>query len=92
MPQLILPIIPHGATTINQLVSVYRDKERWTYFIGTYPIYCHDESDHRMFKLVTAQLIESGACRQVDMITTFGVSKNSVSGTNACPIRRTKRL
>ena len=78
MPQMILPIIPHGATRINQLVSVYRDVKRWTYFVGTYPIYCHDESDHRMFKLITAQLIEAGACRQVDIIETFGVSKNSV--------------
>ena len=39
MPQLILPIIPKGATEINQLVSVYRDEDRWTYFVGTYPIF-----------------------------------------------------
>lgn len=31
-----------------------------------------------MFQLITAQLICSGACRQVDVIATFGVSKNSV--------------
>ena len=78
MPQLILPIIPKGATEINQLVSVYRDKDRWTYFVGTYPIYSHDRSDTRMFRIVTSQLIESGACRQIQIIKTFGVSKNSV--------------
>ena len=78
MPQLILPIIPEGATEINQLVSVYRDEDRWTYFVGTYPIYRHDRSDTRMFRVVTSQLIESGACRQIQILRTFGVSKSSV--------------
>ena len=31
-----------------------------------------------MFRLVTSQMIESGACRQVDVIRTFGVCKSSV--------------
>ena len=31
-----------------------------------------------MFRIVTAQLIESGGCRQVDIIRTFGGSKSSV--------------
>jgi len=78
MPQQILPLIPHGATEINGLVSVWRDEERWTYFIGTYPIYSHDKTDQRMFSLFTAQMIESGTCRQADVIRTFGVSKSSV--------------
>jgi len=78
MPQLILPLIPHGATQINNLVSVWRDPESWTYFLGTYPIYSHRKSDQRMFRLVTSQLIDSGACRQVDIVRTFGVSKSSV--------------
>jgi hypothetical protein len=78
MPQLILPIIPKGATQINQLVSVYRDEDRWTYFVGTYPIFSHEKSDHLLFKIITGQLIEAGACRQIQIIKTFGVSKNSV--------------
>ena len=31
-----------------------------------------------MFRLITSQLIVSGGCRQIDIINTFGVSKNSV--------------
>jgi hypothetical protein len=31
-----------------------------------------------MFRLITSQLINSGACRQIDVIRTFGVSKSSV--------------
>lgn len=78
MPQLILPLIPRDATQINGLVSVWRDEDRWTYFIGTYPIYSHYKTDQRMFRLITSQMIESGICRQVDIISTFGVSKSSV--------------
>jgi len=78
MPQQILPLIPRGATKINGLVSVWRDAEIWTYFLGTYPIYSHRKTDQRMFRLITSQLIDSGACRQVDVIRTFGVSKSSV--------------
>jgi hypothetical protein len=85
MPQLILPLIPRGATQINGLVSVWRDDESWTYFLATHPIYSHRKNDHRMFRLITSQLIDSGACRQVDIIRVFGVSKSSV-------IRAVKKL
>ena len=78
MPQQILPLIPRGATEINGLVSVWRDEERWTYFIGTYPIYSHNKTDQRMFRMITSQMIDSGTCRQADVIRTFGVSKSSV--------------
>lgn len=33
---------------------------------------------HRLFRLVTAQLIDSGCCRACEIINTFGVSKSSV--------------
>jgi hypothetical protein len=78
MPQQILPLIPRGATQINGLVSVWRNDENWTYFYGTYPIYSHQTSDQQMFRWVTSQLVNSGACRQVDIQRTFGVSKSSV--------------
>jgi transposase len=75
--QLILPMIPPGATEINHRVCVWRNEDRWTYFLGTHPIYSHGASDHRMFRLVTSQLIDTGACRLVDVLQTFGVSKSS---------------
>lgn len=79
MPQQILPLIPRGATKINELVSVYRDDTTWTYFYSTHPIYSHKKEDHRMFRMTIAQMVESGACRQIDIIKTFGVSKSSVN-------------
>ena len=76
--QLILPMIPPGATEINHRVCVFRDEQRWTYFVGTYPIYSHGANNTRMFRMVTSQLIDSGVCRLVDILQTFGVSKSSV--------------
>ena len=42
------------------------------------PVFQHAESDRRAFRMFTAQLICQGACRQVDIVRSFGVSKNSV--------------
>lgn len=76
--QLILPCIPAGATEINNVVGVWRSDDTWTYFLGSYPIYSHKADDLKMFRIVTSQLINSGGCRQVDILRTFGVSKSSV--------------
>jgi len=71
-------MIPEGATRISDLVSVRRDDKRWTYYYGTHPIFYHDADDRRMFRVITSQMIESGACRPIDIIRTFGVSKSGV--------------
>ena len=40
----------------------------WTYFLGEFPIYSHRVDDQRMFRITIAQLIESGSCRQTEVI------------------------
>ena len=76
--QTILPLVPVGATPINEVLSVWRADERWTYFIGAHPVCSHAPGDLRMFRLTTAQLIDTGNCRASEIIKTFGVSKSSV--------------
>ena len=76
--QLMLPIIPYGATEINYKICVWGDEARWTYFMGSHPIYSHHPSDHQMFSITISQLIDTGACRQIEILNTFGVSKSSV--------------
>jgi len=76
--QLLLPFISPGVTQINPWVSVWADDGRWTYFLGAFPIYSHRVDDQRMFRMTIAQLIESGTCRQTEVIIAFGVSKSSV--------------
>ncbi len=78
MTQLLLPFVSPGVTQVNPRVSVWKIDDRWTYFLGRFPIYSHREDDQRMFRMIIAQLIESGACRQTEVIDAFGVSKSSV--------------
>jgi hypothetical protein len=78
IPQALLPLIPDGATRISDSISVVRDNGIWIYFCGVQPVFQHTERDHRAFRMFTAQLICQGACRQKDVVRTFGVSKNSV--------------
>ena len=78
MPQILLPIIPYGATLINNLISVVRQDKQWTYFCGIQPVFQHPDDDLRSFRMFTAQLCCQGACTQAQIIRTFGISKNSV--------------
>ena len=73
-----MPLIADGATRISDLISVVRENGQWTYFCGAQPVFQHAENDRRSFRMFTAQLICQGACRQVDIVRAFGVSKNSV--------------
>lgn len=78
IPQALLPLIPHGATRVSDIVSVVHQDGKVVYFVGTQGLLCHDENDHRSFCLYTAQLIDQGACRQVDVMRVFGVTKSSL--------------
>ncbi len=76
--QTLLPLIPDGATHINDVISVVQDGEQWTYYYCVQPVFSHPPDDRRSFQMFTAQLVCQGACRQVEIIRAFGVSKNSV--------------
>jgi len=78
VPQALLPLIPDGATAINETISVVREHGKWTYFCGIEPVFHHDEADRQSFRMFTGQLVCQGACKQVEIIRTFGVSKTSV--------------
>jgi hypothetical protein len=78
MPQALLPLVPDGATPLNDLFSVVRQDGQWTYFLGVRPVFQHDEGDQRSFRMFTAQLICQGSCRQSEIVRTFGVAAISV--------------
>ena len=54
MPQRLLPLIPDGASQINDRLSVVRENGRWTYFFSTCPVFQHEETDPRAFRMFTA--------------------------------------
>jgi len=73
-----LPLIPVGASRINDMVYVCRDGDTWTYYVALLPVYSHRASDAAHFRLTIAQLVESGACRPCEIMSAFGVNKNKV--------------
>jgi transposase len=78
MPQALLPPIPPGATRLSDLISVFCQDGKWTYFCGVQPVFEHSEDDRQSFRMFTAQLCCQGTCTQAQIIRAFGVSKNSV--------------
>jgi transposase len=73
-----LPLIADGATRVSDFISVVRENDQWIYSCGAQPVFHHAQSDLRSFRMFTAQLICQGACRPVDVMRAFGVSKSSV--------------
>jgi transposase len=78
MPQALLPLVPEGATAINDFFSVVREGGQWTYFLGVRPVFGHAQEDARSFRMFTAQLVCQGSCRQSEVVRAFGVSAISV--------------
>ncbi len=78
MPQALLPMVPAGATPINDFLNVVRRDSQWTYFLGVRPVFEHAEKDQRSFRMFTAQLICQETCQPSEIVRTFGVSANSV--------------
>ena len=78
MPQALLPLIPDGATPLNERISVVRSDGRCMYFCGVEPVFLHYESDRISFRMFTSQLVCHGACKQIDIVKAFGVTANSV--------------
>lgn len=71
-----LPLKPQGATSINEQVCVVPENRKWVYYVSMYPVYYHAEGDHDHFRLIIAQLIESGTCRNHEIVSAFGITKN----------------
>jgi transposase len=78
MAQSLLPLVPDGATPVNDFISVVQEDGQWTWFAGVLPIFSHQQDDHDSFRMFTAQLVCNGTCKQVDIIEAFGVSCISV--------------
>ena len=86
-----MPLIPDGATRVSDVVSVVRQDGKVIYLVGTQGLLCHDENDHRSFRLYTAQLIDQDACRQIDVARAFGVTKSSLARASRHFVRAVPR-
>lgn len=78
MIQQILPLIPHGASCLNERLSIIRENGIIQYFHCGLRIACHAENDTSSFKREICQLISNGVCRNTEAIRVFGISKSSL--------------
>jgi transposase len=73
MPQLQLPIFPPGLTSITEDLAFQQEDGKVVYFHGLLPVFQHDQTDLKSFRMWTSQLIASGTVRQRDIVRAFGV-------------------
>ena len=73
MPQLQLPIFPAGVMEINSQIAVQKEAGRVCYIHGHLPVFQHEESDVRSFRMFTSQMIDTGTVRPKEIVQTFGV-------------------
>jgi hypothetical protein len=73
MPQLQLPIFPHGLTSITADLAFQQDNGRVVYFHGLLPVFQHDQKDVKSFRMITSQFIAGGTVRQRDIVRAFRV-------------------
>jgi hypothetical protein len=78
MPQIQLPMFPHGATQITSELAVEKRDGRVTYFNGTMPVFSHDEEDVPTFRMITSQFCVNGNAKQPEIVRAFGVPLTSV--------------
>ncbi len=78
MPQMLLPMFPYEATSINPLLGFCRKDDMVYYFNGMMPIFSHAVTDLNSFRLITSQLIVNKVATQRDIIDAFGVSPISI--------------
>jgi transposase len=73
MPQLQLPIFPHGLTSLTEDLAFQQEDGKVVYFHGLLPVFQHDQKDLKSFRMYTSQLIANGTVRQRDIVRAFGV-------------------
>ena len=78
MPQMQLPMFPHGATEINMHLAIMREEDHVTYIYGHMPVFSHHVEDINTFRMFTSQLYLNGSVKQSELCRIFGVSPISV--------------
>jgi transposase len=73
MPQVQLPIFPHGTTHINTELAFQRQADQIVYLNGHLPVFTHGASDLASFRLFTTQLIINGTASYGQIAKAFGV-------------------
>jgi transposase-like protein len=78
MPQVQLPIFPHGTTAITAELGFERRGQQIVYLNGHLPVFTHEVEDLGSFRFFTTQLIFNGTATQGQIVKAFGVPLTTV--------------
>ena len=78
MPQVQLPVFPHGSSPITPELAVQRKENQVVYFNGHLPVFTHQADDLASFRLFTTQLIVNGTATQGQIAKVFGVPLRTI--------------
>ena len=78
MPQMVMPLFPHGTTHINNLLAFSCEEGTVTYFNASMPLFSHRETDVASFHMIIAQFYLNGHVKQTAICRAFGVTAISV--------------
>ena len=78
MAQLQLPVFPEGVTQLSNDLGVSCRAGRVSYFYGALPVFTHDATDLKSFRMFTSQLYLDGKVKQSTLVKVFGVSAISI--------------
>ncbi len=78
MPQLQLPIFPHGTTPITNNLAFECQEGLVIYVNGHLPVFQHAQGDVAAFRLFTSQLVVNGTASQAEIARAFHVPSKTV--------------
>ena len=78
MPQVQLPVFPHGSSPITSELGFQRKDNQVVYFNGHLPVFTHEVGDLASFRLFTTQLIVNGTVSQGQIARAFAVPLRTV--------------
>ncbi|GAH31048.1 unnamed protein product, partial [marine sediment metagenome] len=78
MPDTLFPVFPPDSRYINSKIAIKIIKDSIYYFNGEMPIYHHHKDDYQSFRYITSQIVDLGIAKQMEIVRTFKVSKESV--------------
>jgi predicted DNA-binding protein YlxM (UPF0122 family) len=78
MLKMQLPLFPPELTFINRQISFQKKDGKVYYFHGLLPLFSHEESDIKSFRLITSELVVSGNVKLIEIAKAFGVTYISV--------------
>lgn len=78
MPQVQLPIFPHGTSLINPELAFEREADQVVYYNGHLPVFTHGAEDLASFRIFTTQLILNGTASYGQISKAFGVPSRTL--------------